>query len=240
MKIQILSDTHLEFHRDNGDSLIASLDPTDVDVLIVAGDFASIDLLAYGLGQLLDRGYPEIVYVNGNHELYGSSLKSVQRVKKDLTWPKVHWLENETCEIGGQRFVGTTLWFPDDPMNNYYRGGMADFHHISRLTDWVYDANKAAQRFLHETVLPTDVVVTHHLPTYAAISERFQGSQINRFFATEMGDFIAVSQPKLWVFGHTHDSKDFTIGDTRLVCNPFGYVGSELNPEFKDQFIVEV
>jgi hypothetical protein len=30
-------------------------------------------------------------------------------------------------------------------------------------------------------------------------------------------------RPALWVHGHTHDSYDYWVGSTRVVCNPRGY-----------------
>ena len=41
MIVQLLSDLHLEMHRDDGRSFLASLDPSGVDLLIVAGDVHS-------------------------------------------------------------------------------------------------------------------------------------------------------------------------------------------------------
>src|SRR5450631_3269273 len=38
MKLQIMSDLHLEMHADRGAEFIRSLDPTGVDVLVLAGD----------------------------------------------------------------------------------------------------------------------------------------------------------------------------------------------------------
>ena len=42
MKIQLLSDLHIEFHQDRGAAWIDTLDSTDVDVLILAGDIAEV------------------------------------------------------------------------------------------------------------------------------------------------------------------------------------------------------
>ena len=36
MRVQVLSDLHFEFHRDGGEEFVRLLDPTDVDVLVVA------------------------------------------------------------------------------------------------------------------------------------------------------------------------------------------------------------
>jgi predicted phosphodiesterase len=38
VKLQIMSDLHFEMHADGGAGLIRELDPTGVDVLVLAGD----------------------------------------------------------------------------------------------------------------------------------------------------------------------------------------------------------
>lgn len=73
------------------------------------------------------------------------------------------------------------------------------------------------------------VVVTHHTPSWQSCSERFRyDTLMNGAFHTELGDFIAYRpQIKLWIHGHTHDDFDYEIGETRVVCNPRGYMGYE-------------
>ena len=56
----------------------------------------------------------------------------------------------------------------------------------------------------------------------------------------DMTPFILERQPQLWLHGHTHDSRDVTIGKTRLLCNPFGYARSNVNPGFNERLIIEV
>jgi hypothetical protein len=47
------------------------------------------------------------------------------------------------------------------------------------------------------------------------------------------------------LLGHTHDSFDYMLGKSRVVCNPRGYpinrgTGEYENPKFNSQLIVEV
>jgi hypothetical protein len=51
---------------------------------------------------------------------------------------------------------------------------------------------------------------------------------------------IADARPALWVHGHTHDSLDYRIGDTRIICNPFGYLHHEENPKFQRDLVVDM
>jgi predicted phosphodiesterase len=71
MRIQILSDLHFEFHRDNGRSFVETLDPAGVDALVLAGDISVGDDLPEALGLLCRRFHDAaVIYVHGNHEFY--------------------------------------------------------------------------------------------------------------------------------------------------------------------------
>ena len=75
------------------------------------------------------------------------------------------------------------------------------------------------------------IIVTHHAPSPYCISPQYQGSMLNPAFASNLNQFILENpQIRLWCFGHVHSSFDFILGETRLVCEPFGY-GNENNKE---------
>jgi hypothetical protein len=49
--------------------------------------------------------------------------------------------------------------------------------------------------------------------------------------------------PCVWLHGHVHKSLDYTIGQTRVVCNPRGYAlanGTRENPQFDPTLIVQI
>jgi len=82
------------------------------------------------------------------------------------------------------------------------------------------------------------VVVTHHAPTPLSIAEYYKGDTLmNGAFHSDLSEFIMDRpQIKLWLHGHMHNVSDYMIGDTRVVCNPRGYIGHEqraLNFELK-------
>lgn len=239
MRIQLLSDIHTEFHADGGKTFIQSLDPSGVDVLVLAGDIATEHTLEPVLQQFKEL-YPEVVFVCGNHEYYNSSKERIDTILSRAQAAGVHVLENSSVTINGKRFIGCTMWFESRPDNFRYEHGMNDFHVISNFRSWVYGANKDSIHFLKNSVREGDVVVTHHLPSYACVDPKYQGSQLNRFFACEMRSLIELKQPACWLFGHTHESVNLEIGNTKLLCNPFGYVGREENPNFSDKFIITV
>jgi hypothetical protein len=48
------------------------------------------------------------------------------------------------------------------------------------------------------------------------------------------------ASPAFWMHGHTHASVDAKVGATRILCNPFGYAGWDLNRDFADHLVVDV
>jgi Icc-related predicted phosphoesterase len=74
------------------------------------------------------------------------------------------------------------------------------------------------------------VVVGHHAPTKLSIHHRYKDDQImNGAYASDLSEFILDHpQIKLWTHGHVHNNFDYMVGSTRVVCNPRGYVGYEV------------
>jgi Icc-related predicted phosphoesterase len=115
-----------------------------------------------------------------------------------------------------------------------------DFFQIEEFEPWVYEQNHRTVQWLRRVVRPGDVVITHHLPTPNAVAPHFSDNPLNPFFVCDVEDIIRKKRPALWIYGHTHGSADFQLGDTRLVCNPLGYVGTEQNAEFDDRCVIEI
>ncbi|MBT9559998.1 MAG: metallophosphoesterase [Myxococcales bacterium] len=232
--VHLVSDVHTEFMRDGGVAFAARLAASRADVLIAAGDIGvardgSLDAI---ISRLVDV-VPHVVFVAGNHEFYKSSPTEVADVIARLAarHPTFHPLDRSTVTIRGQRFVGATLWFPP-PADRTLCSSLNDFRMIRHFEPWVYEQHYAAVAYLDRTVGEGDVVVTHHLPTPHAIADRWRGDPLNAFFAVDDLSDAVLTRPRAWVFGHTHDSTHFYLGDTEFACNPYGYEDVELNPEF--------
>jgi Icc-related predicted phosphoesterase len=245
MKLQILSDLHLDFHKDKGRGFIKSMDPTGVDVLVLAGDLAEGICLDYGtMLRSICAKYPHVVMVTGNHELYRGSPESVETLRKsyNASIPNLHWLENEIWEHQGCRFLGCTLWFRQDVFAFRYEDHMADFDVIRDFNPWVYYQNAESIRFLESRMEPGDIVVTHHMPSVRSVAPQFRESGMNIFFVCAMDRVIEEHKPALWVCGHTHTAHSYLAGSTdatQVVCNPLGYP-REGESMFKDKLVVDV
>ena len=208
--------------------------------------------------------FPHVVYVMGNHEHYDFDIaKTYDTLKCKLSqFSNIHLLEKETWEHNDFTFVAGTLWTDmnkSDSLTMWHCGQkMNDFRLIrngnkgisgggyaSRWSpeDSVQDHNKMLDYIKIATAdyggTPRKfVVVTHHAPTQLSIGEWFKHETLmNGSFASNLTDFILDRpQIKLWTHGHMHNQSDYMIGDTRVVCNPRGYIGHEqqaLNFELK-------
>lgn len=241
MRLRLLSDLHLEFHKDGGRAFAESLDPAGVDVLVLAGDVVVGPGIPRSVGYLCNRfADATVLYVHGNHEFYGFERSEVCRYTEQAVAENANlvWLDNSAVALDGLRFIGGPLWFRNDPSPR--RFGMSDFHLIRGFESWVYEENASFVRLLENKLAPGDVVISHHLPCRASIDPRYARSPLNPWFLCDVEPLILERKPALWLHGHTHASVDTIVGDTRVFCNPFGYLANEENPGWQAACDVEL
>lgn len=252
MKLHIVSDIHNEF----GDF---EYSPPDCDVVICAGDIhPGVDGLTwmaetYGTSM----GMP-VIFVAGNHEYWDDNRlhehTELMRAKaKDL---RIHFLQNDEVIIDGVRFLGCTLW---TDLNLVGDAPLAVVRAPTDVKDYRNIRFDSDQRLLpthtikeHELSLDflteslntpfngKTVVVTHHAPSERSCLPRFQGNPVNYCFASNLDRFVEVMAPELWCHGHIHQSQDYVIGTTRIVCNPRGYDDYLPNLAFDPQLVVDI
>ena len=153
MKIQLLSDLHLEAHP----HFTAEPAP-DADVLVLAGDIGS-----YQSGSLLPgqdfglerfsplpqyAGWPcPVIFVPGNHEYDMQDFDAAHaRLRATCERMGMVWLERETAVLDGVRFVGTTLWSDYDAMSMHE--GVTDLARLLKLREKAF---RAANFYLQKT-----------------------------------------------------------------------------------------
>jgi predicted phosphodiesterase len=213
----------------------------EADVLILAGDICPADHVKY-LAALVSTRYKHILFVPGNHEYYLSNARRADKLMREAVSkiPNFHLMLEDRLEIDGISFFGTTLWFRRaDPALNRQ---LSDFSAIDGFVPWVYETNERGVKFLEmESGIDRDsVVITHHVPSTQSVPAQYKNNALNAFFVCNMEHLIARAQPKLWVHGHTHFSFDYKIEGTRVLCNPFGYYGVELNTGFVKNLTVDI
>lgn len=245
MKIMLLSDLHLEFIG-GGASYIQRLDPTGVDVLVLAGDVSTREFLIHGLRLICSR-FGHVVYVTGNHEFYNENPNAVKRDLRSLEMEaeNFHFLDNETWTHDNLTFAGSPLWFPYAESNKKYHHSFSDFVFIKPVHktayDWIYAEHEKSRAFLAEASKTADVFITHHIPSYKAVAPRWVGSELNPFFVGDVTDIIeSIERPTTWLFGHSHDPGKFKIGKANLVINPKGYPDEKRATGFVEKLILEI
>ena len=234
MKVNVVSDIHLEFWGGGEEKHLKSIGINKDLPLILAGDICTFRepsgtnrWEAETVFSYLCEQSPLVLYVPGNHEYY--KAESIQRVEDRLQEIE---LQNDNFKVlrprevvlhEGRRFLGGTMWFPNTPGVNIGAPYINDTYLIKDIFPWAFNQNTALREWLSKECKEDDVVVTHHLPTRECQPERFKDNIISPYFVSDMSDIIEKNNPATWIFGHTHDPKDFVVGKTRLLCNPIGY-----------------
>jgi 3',5'-cyclic AMP phosphodiesterase CpdA len=254
MRLQIFSDLHIDVVGGFAPRLAPG-----ADVVVMPGDVCEGVLKGMAfLRAHISRPTP-IVLVMGNHEfyhhgVYEERLAAAQAAQKlDITV-----LDDAVAVISGVRFVGATLW------TDFCLGGegfqqlnmltartrMNDYRTISlQKKPWArftpqasLELHRRSRTFIAEALEhPFDgptVVVTHHAPHPKSVHQRFDREPINPAYVSDLTAMIETFRPPLWLHGHVHNSFDYRVADTRVVCNPRGY-GDE-NAEFNPALVIEV
>jgi len=253
MKLNILSDLHLGFGA-------FDTPQNDADVVVLAGDISRPREAA---AWALRLGKP-VLYVPGNHEFYDASIEgALAELKRLCADTPVHVLDDREIVLDGVRFLGTTLWTDFGVSGggdaraaamDMARRRIRDFTAIrlDDASDAPFAPEDAARRFeahvgwlqsrLGAAHAGPTVVITHHAPSPRSIHPRFEGSPVNACFVSDLHALMGGDRVQLWVHGHTHDSFDYEVNGTRVVCNPRGYARGEVNENraFDPHLTVEV
>ncbi|MBC7751139.1 MAG: metallophosphoesterase family protein [Candidatus Saccharibacteria bacterium] len=250
MKLLILSDLHLEFS-------LLSKPSAESDVIILAGDIWKGDKGIYWARETWPT--KEIIYVAGNHEFYGLHRQDViSKLHLAAKETGVHFLDNSSVVVDGIRFLGATLWtdfklFGDEMRYDCMQEGESSLNDFRVIQDGTGHFSTLDSLNLHNESLKwltnaireqhdgKTVVVTHHLPSAKSVAQRYKKDLLSACFASKLDHLMGRSE--LWVHGHTHDSFDYEIRNTRVVCNPRGYCrfeGGGENFDFNPNLVVEI
>jgi predicted phosphodiesterase len=252
MKIQILSDLHVDFDR------LFKLKQTDADVLVIAGDVSGSAHRTIQYIESIDKeySYKHIVFVAGNHEFYGYDISdAIQQIENAFSnSDSVHFLNNSCVEIEDVVFYGGTFWTefnlfskPDNDKSidaAYY--GLNDFRLINNGEKRSFYGSSELDYTVYKKLLSPEDTIQFHNETYKYIkSLTALHAGKKRVVVTHHTPSKKSIHPKynndllnacfssdndellgamdLWCHGHTHSNFDYMIDDTRVICNPKGY-----------------
>lgn len=256
MRLWILSDLHMELTR--GWDLPAIADRPPFDVMIVAGDLTT--RMERGVRWLLERVMDQhVIYVCGNHEAYGTDLdRTVEKARAAAAGSNIHVLQNDSLIINGTLFFGATGWtdfnlFGDpylamrvagETMNDYRKIRVKNYAYRLRPKDTLarhMETSAFLKRELKRPRTTSRVVVTHMGFHAEAVPVGHEQDVISAAYTSR----ASIEGADLWIYGHTHETRDFLAGTTRVVSNGKGYGSWHVtekweNPNFNPTFIVEV
>ena len=260
MKIQFVSDLHLEFPQNR--AWIAK-HPFQVtgDILLIAGDTAYLDLpesgkdsySQYSFWDWAAKHYKQVIVCFGNHDFYGYyDLATIPDGYCKQIRSNVHAYYNSVVHLEDTDIIVSTLWSYIEPYNSYItEHGVSDFYRIKyngfRLSsDHFNNEHERCLRFVKQAVAEstakTKIVLTHHVPTQLCTAEEFRDSNINGAFTVELGDYITDSDIDYWIYGHSHRNIEAQIGKTHIISNQFGYIshGEYLTNGFDSGKCIEI
>jgi hypothetical protein len=270
MRIQLLSDLHLEVHPH-----YQPQPAPGAQVLVLAGDIGSYQagsLLAgddFGLERFSPKhGWPTpVLYVPGNHEYDNLDFDAAHlRLRETCERLGITWLEREVLTFGDVRFVGTTLWADFDAL-------VTDSDRLAGETRALGKREKAfraANYYLRkmgttrrgEPVLAPqwrELALECEQWLRAALATPFAGTTV---VVTHFAPSLRSADPRygltpgtagfcnsldellplaqLWLHGHLHCQQDYVAGGCRVVANTLGYAARGEQEGFREQLVIEV
>lgn len=240
MRIQLLSDLHLERYPDFHPKAAP-----DADVLVLAGDIGSYQNGSrltdddFGLGRFspLQPGSPwrQVLFVPGNHEYDGLDFDDTRRrLQAVCAQLGITWLDQTTVAVGAVRFIGTTLWSDFDALASREKT-------VTRQLQQREKAFRAANYYLRKntTLRGGEPVLAPEMRELSlqcqawlreALAEPFEGrTVVVTHFAPSLGSVDPrygltpgtagfcnshddlLMQADVWMHGHLHCFNDYTV-----------------------------
>jgi predicted phosphodiesterase len=268
VKIQIFSDTHLEFRGENFQKLIKPIAP----VLCMVGDICACgsveDFNIYkSFIKYLAPKFKYILHIPGNHEYYTTGNKNIKyedtvpgidkKIKNYLNnFDNVFFLNNNTLKLNFDKktyvFIGTTLWsnirlkdriYVEKMMNDYNSIYMPSNNKLVRKFD-VNDMLKIHTKSLKYIKKEMKKLKFNEIGIVLTHHKPYRSLDIENIISQAYEtDLIGtkIKSPhrvKLFAYGHTHIADDSCIDNVRVVSNPKGYPSQKTL--YKDDFIISV
>lgn len=242
MLFDYISDLHIPFYANGKKEINQFIDglierePTEI--LILAGDISEKNEDIIWTLEAFSKYYEKIFFVFGNHDLYMTTRKEVEKYEGDSNLKiqavkdyfnghdVVTILDNEMVYYEGLSIAGSRNWYslkrPEDEA--FWRNNMADSKYIYPKTmEASEEMHRVDMEFLTSLPKDLDILITHVPPVYISKS----GYEPNGCFYNYDRN---LPEPKVWFAGHQHSQIVTFIGDTWLCMSPYGYPGEVTNP----------
>ncbi len=246
MRLQVLSDLHLEYNGNYAPEPLAGIDLT-----ILPGDLGHSPDILYRLS-----GWPTpLIFVPGNHEYdeqdYDQADEELRETAEQLG---LIYLNQGVHIVDGVRFVGVTRWcdfdlFGPSRRSSAMGAARAYLRHMGTTrggklfdAELVRELGLLQRGWLAETLAEpfdgTTVAITHFGPSALSADPRYGMVSSTASFCNADDDLIPLA--KLWIHGHLHCHHDYYVGSTRVVCNARGFDERGEHEGFDPALVIEL
>lgn len=261
--LQIVSDIHLEFYKNNDFPIINQHAP----ILAICGDLAPIGKQYYkDFLEIQSKKFEKVLVIIGNHCLYSKkySVDQLIQMARNIceSFDNVILLDRNHYYLTDNTVIlGATLW---SNIDQYSSTQINDFNNILihpksskyvnkdlygltfrniniHLTREIYcEYHNRDVAYLEEQIqvlkkLNKDVIVlTHHAPSLI-MNGKYYGNKIASAFATDL-EYLFEPPVIAWISAHVHSNVDTKINNIRCVSNCMGYKNEDTG--YKDNVIV--
>jgi predicted phosphodiesterase len=240
MRIQLLSDLHLELHPE-----FMPQAASNVDILVLAGDIGSYQVGSklveddFGLARFsplrTNSPWSRVLFTPGNHEFDGLEFSDTYARLRELCRKLgIEWLEREIINIDRVRFVGTTLWSDFDAfaksektltkqMQQREKAFRAANHYLSKNTtlgqgqplmaDSIREMSLECQAWLGDalsTPFEGTTVAVTHFAPTLASADPRYGRQPGTAGFCNALDDL-LPFAQIWMHGHLHCANNYTV-----------------------------
>ncbi len=242
LRIQYLSDIHLEYPHISMGSILTKIKPS-APILVLSGDIGNPYQDKYEI--LLDyssKSFEKVFIIPGNHEYYkhGNSIEDTNGHINSICskFKNVSFLNNSSVSYNGHKWIGTTLWSKVIPNGKW----TSDLYAIDNMTVDLYNRlHETSVKFLDESLKESDepcIVITHHVPSNDLTDPMYITPQLtcyHQWFSSNLESLLEAHGSKIagWFYGHTHAPSDKVLDGVRFLCNPIGYKGERKNPDYE-------
>lgn len=265
MRVALFSDLNTDFWSNNFKEEL--INPHKPNVIVLAGNIAVGTEGWIWFLKHLRKKYPTpiILGVPGAKEFYTKELRAEYNAFVDLEekFDGFFLLDNNSVHLNEYVFLGGTLWTEYRHQSDYQicRQQVNDFQQIKvgdRMFDipdsqamfastknYIFDTIARLYREEEQTKKNTiKIVVTHHAPSLDCRNDTIKytyTNPLNSAHFNQLDSDIDKSPSNFWMHGSTKESIIKEVyGKTKLLANPFGYLGHDINKDFNPGFIIDV
>ncbi len=260
MKIQLMSDLHVEF---NGKFSLNFFEFSDkCDAVIICGDTMPLkDLYTWSLiFDKIKKYGKDVYYVLGNHDYYRCKFDQANKFIKNKEISNFHLLIDEAISLSDNKTIlfGGTMWSDFNLVKDKVKinkikakNNISDFHMITYKKDKLLSPDDCARRCrifkkklkkALETYKDKQILVATHFACHErSIADKFINNDLNPYFVTDCSEFFEQENNIIgWVHGHTHYSVDYTINGKFIKCNPYGIKQNDKHETFQKELILNI